>query len=107
MIAEAALRSSCKKKQGVNLMKVYFVINERQYKSVVGVPPTQGFRPSVVVTDVPFKDEKSGNHWNGMLVFPVSDGAPVSIDLDNNQAEVHSFGGCDSDKILFDFIIKE
>lgn len=88
-------------------MKAYFVINERQYKSVVGVPPAQGFRPSVVVTDVPFKDEKSGNYRNGMLMFPVSDGAPVSIDLDNNQTEVHSFGGCVSNKTLFDFIIKE
>lgn len=87
-------------------MKAYIVINEHQYKSVVGATHTQGFRPSLIIDDIPSKDAH-GNCVNGMLVLTISDETPISIDLDNYQTTV-SLGSADkSNKVLFEYIIKE
>lgn len=88
-------------------MKAYFVINKNQYMVVAGINPPQEFRPSVIITDVPCYDKNNENYKNGMLIFPVSDGIPVSIDLNDNKPGVHGFNDCDSGKVLFDFIIED
>lgn len=87
-------------------MKAYFAINENQYKILVGTSPPQKFRPSVVVTDIPCYDKTSGDFRDGILVLPVSDERPISIDLDANEPKIFKFGDYGSDGTLFNFIIE-
>lgn len=87
-------------------MKAYFVINEKQYKKVIGVNPPQEFRPSVVITDIPFCDAISKDVRNGMLVFPIHDERPLSIDFDDNRPTVFNYGEYGSDGTLFHFIMR-
>lgn len=87
-------------------MTAYFVVNERQYMTVVEANPPERFRPSVIVKDIPCYDEISGATRKGILVLPVSDEYPVVISLDEKTACSYTENRF-SDTTPMCFVIKE